>query len=186
MKLSEAIRLGAMMGPQVFRTLSDDGGTCAMGSASKAIGVSTQQFPEVWPWVYAKEMPCPECAWLCNNVAWVIATHLNDHHRSWRMVRLVVCRTPQAESRHGNRQGRPATLRQEMAISSRKICARGRQKRSSRMNDERCKATNPKKCRRRAVDGIFCLKHRQESQNRVKLAQAIIRKLPIGAPQEKP
>lgn len=39
MRLSEAIRLGAMMRPQTFGALSDERGTCAMGAAYEAAGL---------------------------------------------------------------------------------------------------------------------------------------------------
>jgi hypothetical protein len=40
MRLSEAIRLGSLLGPQAFGTLADMlGGTCALGSAAKAMGI---------------------------------------------------------------------------------------------------------------------------------------------------
>lgn len=42
MKLSEAMRLGAMTGRQLFGQLADaDGGTCAMGAVIKASGFET-------------------------------------------------------------------------------------------------------------------------------------------------
>lgn len=39
LRLSEAIRLGSMLGPQSFGTLfCEDGGSCALGAALRAIG----------------------------------------------------------------------------------------------------------------------------------------------------
>ena len=43
MKLSEAIRLGAMMMPQAFRTLLTDDGACAFGAALLAVGAPTRR-----------------------------------------------------------------------------------------------------------------------------------------------
>lgn len=38
MKLSEAMRLGAMLGPQAFNATRANGATCALGAALSAIG----------------------------------------------------------------------------------------------------------------------------------------------------
>ena len=61
MKLSEAIRLGAMLAPQGrTRLLSADGSTCALGAALAAVGqlASVGNDPQgydtikaVWPWL---------------------------------------------------------------------------------------------------------------------------------------
>ncbi len=52
LKLSEAMRLGAMMGPQAFRVFQEGDATCAMGAARKAAGLSTfSVLPEDWEWL---------------------------------------------------------------------------------------------------------------------------------------
>ena len=43
MKLSEAIRLGAMMMPQAFRTLLTNDGACALGAALLAVGARPEE-----------------------------------------------------------------------------------------------------------------------------------------------
>jgi hypothetical protein len=88
MKLSEAIRLGAMNGPQVFGRLGDlaGGGTCAQGAAVLAIGLMPDalrginiqaRFIEAFP---ASVIPaqCPKCKE--NNVAGNLMAHLNNDH----------------------------------------------------------------------------------------------------------
>ena len=111
MKLSEAIRLGAMLKPQAFGALSstDQTGTCAMGAAIQAIGspmralrdgeASTNgrrstgtplvaDVPQDWQNTYdAKDPVCPECAGIKVNVLAAI-THLNDTHR-WTRERIA-------------------------------------------------------------------------------------------------
>lgn len=53
MKLSEAIRLGAMLKPQArYYGLTPDGRTCALGAALDAIGCATNNYSDVlnhWP-----------------------------------------------------------------------------------------------------------------------------------------
>lgn len=39
MRLSEAIKLGAMNGPQAFGALHRNGGSCALGAAGDAVGI---------------------------------------------------------------------------------------------------------------------------------------------------
>lgn len=89
MRLSEAIRLGAMDHPQAFGVLvTADGARCALGSALLAVGipvidsvfVHAKAFAQ-WPILGKHGQQCPVCEWfyLCN-VAGAIA-HLNDCHR---------------------------------------------------------------------------------------------------------
>ena len=62
MKLSEAIRLGAMLRPQTRFHLKDQVGTCAMGAALEAVGSGMEggSFNRLWPWAKttAVEIPC--------------------------------------------------------------------------------------------------------------------------------
>lgn len=89
MRLSEAIRFGAMLTPQAFEMLADNnGGTCAFGAALYAIGRlddDTQDatlFKE-WPVLNVIDRKCPWCAMKCADGAHVV-THLNDAHRLTR------------------------------------------------------------------------------------------------------
>lgn len=41
LKLSEAIRLGAMLRPQAFGTYFSDGGSCAIAAAMEALGIAS-------------------------------------------------------------------------------------------------------------------------------------------------
>lgn len=58
MKLSDAIRLGAMLRPQAVGELFKDGGSCAIGAAIEACGISVASVDlnydpirAQWPWV---------------------------------------------------------------------------------------------------------------------------------------
>lgn len=58
MKLSEAIKLGAMNGPQAFDAYTDGVGTCALGAALKAVGCAPVDAGTIeagehrhWPWI---------------------------------------------------------------------------------------------------------------------------------------
>jgi hypothetical protein len=88
MKLSEAIRLGAMMGPQVFNQYgeSDGSSSCAVGAALVAIqGSYSDQFYAAWPWSLLR-YECPVCN-MAGNLFTVI-TRLNDEHR-WTRERIA-------------------------------------------------------------------------------------------------
>lgn len=92
MRLSEAIRLGAMLKPQVFGALFVEVnypapgdvfglrsfvGTCALGAASDAVGQNPQK---QWLWVTNGLTKCPACQDYSINPHDTIA-HLNDWHR---------------------------------------------------------------------------------------------------------
>jgi hypothetical protein len=52
MKLSEAIRLGSMMKPQAFGATRDGDGSCALGTALDAVGMTAAHYTDVmreWP-----------------------------------------------------------------------------------------------------------------------------------------
>ena len=82
MKLSEAIRLGAMLGPQAFGSLrTSDGATCAIGAAIEANG---HRGVQTW-W----NLMSPGCPVGCDASDQVFSTmillsativHLNDDH----------------------------------------------------------------------------------------------------------
>ena len=87
-KLSEAIRLGAMLKPQAFGDYWADGGSCAIGAACDAAGVmlaDIHYFESGFEALFRQA--CPACgvtpddkhtchAGFCNTVV-----HLNDTHR---------------------------------------------------------------------------------------------------------
>lgn len=104
MRLSEAIRLGAMLRPQEYSVLFDvsTGRSCALGAAAEAIGMlditETNRFvngvkaPQAWMWV-KRIAACPECGpmFACHydkrDVQSVII-HLNNQHR-WTRERIA-------------------------------------------------------------------------------------------------
>jgi hypothetical protein len=71
MRMSEAIRLGSMLGPQADGHFYLDGAMCAQGAALAASGfaLSDKTHPEVahneirarWPWLDDVVVPCPAC-----------------------------------------------------------------------------------------------------------------------------
>lgn len=99
MKLSEAIRLGAMIRAQVFGIMRSEEGTCAWGAAYEAAGIPIEfsletgviDMPCEWLWANVKKTRCPELN--CDIpppqccVSPLIA-HLNDHHR-WSRERIA-------------------------------------------------------------------------------------------------
>lgn len=89
MKLSEAIRLGAMLRPQGYYAMSDDGRTCAYGAAYEAVGFviddetrwpAAELIYATFPLIAVLTMPCPECGQDAPAPGMVV-THLNDRHR---------------------------------------------------------------------------------------------------------
>lgn len=93
MRYSEAMRLGATLGPQEFGCLwkrHTDGASCAEGSALRAIGLDKVQNPprelraKAFPWVYAdNETLCPECGMKLSRVSSTVI-HLNNDHKMSR------------------------------------------------------------------------------------------------------
>ena len=96
MRLSEAIRLGALLKPQAFEKLFDGHGTCAIGSAMDACGdalsayfcnaIQDEIIHQRWPVLGQAGVRCPAC-WAgqyvehgsSDNVLCNITT-LNDRH----------------------------------------------------------------------------------------------------------
>src|SRR5262245_42676934 len=82
MRLSEAIRLGAMMRPQAFRTLLTDNGACALGAALLAVGARPEEAVRSalnrWPWASTVSADCPRCG--RSRTVFQVITHLNDCH----------------------------------------------------------------------------------------------------------
>lgn len=88
MRLSEAIRLGAMLKPQAFGIYDDGVGTCALGAAAMAMG---RFYPDI---VFSQEFQvlidrkrCHECGYVAHTGGATVA-HLNDHHR-WTRERIA-------------------------------------------------------------------------------------------------
>ena len=101
MRLSEAIRLGAMLKPQGFGYQSIDWmrvpATCAYGAALEAVGeVQSVQLQESiltkhWPWLKDAGVLCPAkgCVGSCIYVQGMyVVWHLNDIHR-WTRERIA-------------------------------------------------------------------------------------------------
>lgn len=86
MKMSEAIRLGAMLKPQAFGTAFNGIGTCANGAARDAIGRlrTWHHIGVLFPVADEPSPDCPLMSELCNGFPLTIAgliAHLNDCHR---------------------------------------------------------------------------------------------------------
>lgn len=82
MRLSEAIRLGAMTGPQCFGAWRRDDATCAIGAAGVAISFQGIDISEAFP-IMRRVASCPlgdvlgsHCRWVCH-----VIQHLNDDHK---------------------------------------------------------------------------------------------------------
>ena len=103
LKLSDAMRLGAMLGPQVFGKLRSvvavklpngdttiDEGTCAIGAVLEATGFeeNSRQLVERWPWIL-NLVACPACGDDASHSD-VLATivQLNDSHL-WTRERIA-------------------------------------------------------------------------------------------------
>ena len=95
MKISDAIRLGSMLGPQCFGVLEEFGGTCALGAAYRAAGIqfsgenvfNPDQVYGTFPLLNAVSPACPECEQGQATVGICIA-HLNDRH-VWTRERIA-------------------------------------------------------------------------------------------------
>jgi hypothetical protein len=82
MQLSEAIRLGSMLGPQSFGKYHDPKthATCAAGAAALALGGEVSFNEVLVRWCYARHLTCPSCG--RNDLHLVhLIEHLNDEHR---------------------------------------------------------------------------------------------------------
>ena len=83
MRLSEAIRLGAMMSPQAFRTLFTRDRACAWGAAMLAVGATRERTAgsarSRWPWAFTVSVNCPSCR--RSRLVCEVIAHLNDDHR---------------------------------------------------------------------------------------------------------
>ncbi len=93
MKLSEAIRLGAMIRPQVFGAFMKNGGSCAIGAALEAVGHNVEDFSpcyseaaEAFPLLTRwADYDCPACVVQFAPGLWrrfdTVISHLNDQHK---------------------------------------------------------------------------------------------------------
>ena len=98
MKLSEAIRLGAMNRPQGFYRLYDQGRTCAMGAAAEAMGILDHENNcyidghkskiKHWTPVAMTMTPCPACEEYGIDNMQRVMVHLNNDHR-WSRERIA-------------------------------------------------------------------------------------------------
>jgi len=83
LKLSEAIRMGAMLSPQTRLEYEDEtGATCAMGAAYKAVGHNDREHnPKPWEVILAEKVNCPDTLRDCaaRSLEHIII-HLNDFH----------------------------------------------------------------------------------------------------------
>lgn len=88
MKLSEAIRLGSTLGPQIREAyIGPDSSSCALGAAILAIGKTVKEASDAgtWgkfmsEWSFLEQMVgCPVCHEASTNSG-VIGHHLNDMH----------------------------------------------------------------------------------------------------------
>ena len=77
-RYSEAIRLGAMLKPQGFgRRFFPEDSACANEAACLAANV-----PQIWDFSLSwKKVACPVCESTVENLATIVADHLNDRHR---------------------------------------------------------------------------------------------------------
>lgn len=104
MKLSEAIRLGAMLRPQGFGAYIRDGRSCALGAAREAIGV-VLGWPEEWHLLLSKRQNCPVCCVADVAVAvprlFETIILLNDDHH-WTREQIADFIESQWERKQGN------------------------------------------------------------------------------------
>jgi hypothetical protein len=89
MRLSEAIRLGALLKPQGFNDYWDgDGNSCAIGAAADALGVPMERLAALEnQHKRVLEQPCPACDRQIQYGESTV-THLNDDHR-WTRERIA-------------------------------------------------------------------------------------------------
>lgn len=96
MRLSDAIRLGAMLKPQGrFHILDEHGRTCALGAALDAVGQLDDSGPSIyalddkWPWCTAHDdRECPDCRRGPMPSIHTVIVHLNDDH-AWTREQIA-------------------------------------------------------------------------------------------------
>lgn len=96
LRLSEAMRLGSMLRPQLFCALHSEEGSCAAGAALEAVGgLRAKSFGSIWPWTKIQD-PALRCPDVCSFTDLVgeplcvidLIVHLNDHH-GWTRERIA-------------------------------------------------------------------------------------------------
>lgn len=85
LRLSEAIRLGAMLKPQAFGTWFDGEGTCALGAAIDALGITESNVLLLAQTIVGRAR-CPVCG--CDGAQFHLVPHLNDDHH-WTRERIA-------------------------------------------------------------------------------------------------
>lgn len=96
MKLSEAIRLGAMTGPQCQSTFYYRGATCALGAAHMATGhlvhgdllEAALDAEQAWGLHDERAIPCPAQCSLALTCGFDVITHLNEDH-NWTREQIA-------------------------------------------------------------------------------------------------
>jgi hypothetical protein len=83
MKLSEAIRLGALLKPQGIATPSGSSKSCALLAACEAVGqlMTSAVLATEWPEMYGRAVSCPVCDAHHSYLTGCIGCCLNDKHR---------------------------------------------------------------------------------------------------------
>lgn len=86
MRLSEAIRLGALLRPQGFYWFFHDFASCAQGAALEAVGVAYEShggghdlMRAHWLWADQQRASCPVCGH--TSIVRGVIAHLNNDHR---------------------------------------------------------------------------------------------------------
>lgn len=99
MRLSAAMRKGALMAPQAMRTFFslETGGTCAFGAALEGVGYPLREeqpnnlrfefIRATWPETREANVRCPECGEQ-SNLHDIVAGHLNNRHW-WSRERIA-------------------------------------------------------------------------------------------------
>lgn len=80
LKLSEAIRLGAMMTEQTFGDFGDDDRTCAIGAAQKALGLPVSGSGPLNQLLHLRRAD-PPCGHHSSRTVGSLIMHLNDDDR---------------------------------------------------------------------------------------------------------
>ncbi len=91
LKLSEAMRLGAMLKPQGFSGFRHNGRTCALGAVADSIGgVSLDGVVSYYSHLTVQPATCPACVSSAYSPKSLVGAiiHLNDTHR-WTRERIA-------------------------------------------------------------------------------------------------
>jgi hypothetical protein len=95
LKLSEAIRLGAMIRPQTMDAFFARGHSCAWGAALEATGTAYDEqllwandtIFRQWGWILNRMVRCPACGEVRPIISMV--PHLNDLWHCWPRERIA-------------------------------------------------------------------------------------------------